>query len=471
MKKDEASARRKNLLFVFSDQHRLMDLGCTGNRQVQTPNLDRLAAEGMLCTGCLSASPLCVPARGSLLTGLTAQKHGAFTNDMAIDPRCESVADVLRRGGWHTGYIGKWHLCGVPREQAVDSARRLGFEEWKVANCNHDYLSVWYDDEQNVRHPVPGGYEPEVFGSLAEEFVRRGAGQNGWALYLSFAAPHDPHMVLPDRALDPYRTLRADLRPNVREPILRSLTNTLTAEELRGDLRGYYGHITAIDAQLGRLRAALEQTGQLENTVIVYTSDHGDMLGSQGLVDKQVPYEEAVRVPLIVRAPGLVPHGENDGLLDTPDLPVSVQALLGLRFSHPVDGADRSALFTVPGAPGADACYLYDLYPCHQAWAKGQKAWRALRDRRYTYAVTAAGEWLFFDNLADPYQMKNLIGSAEPEHRAAGERLRAQLLARIAADAAPVDGDAYVRSTGRLAEFNASQRCFGFPELKETDDE
>ena len=132
--------KTQNLLFVFSDEHRKHDLGCYGNTIVKTPNLDRLAEEGLCFSHCVSNSPVCVPARGSLLTGLFPQKHGAFTNDLAIHSDCISIANVLNDAGYHTGYIGKWHLAGIPRDQFITEERRLGFKEWKVANCNHDYL-------------------------------------------------------------------------------------------------------------------------------------------------------------------------------------------------------------------------------------------------------------------------------------------------------------------------------------------
>ena len=140
---------KKNLLFIFSDQHRAMDLGCYGNSQVKTPELDGLSRLGTTFLNCVSNTPLCVPARGSILTGLMPIKHRAATNDLPISENVISIAHVLKEAGYHTGYIGKWHLAGVPRDKYISKGKgRLGFEEWKVCNCNHEYLDAYYYDEE-----------------------------------------------------------------------------------------------------------------------------------------------------------------------------------------------------------------------------------------------------------------------------------------------------------------------------------
>src|SRR5690606_27508990 len=148
-----------NILIVLSDQHRFCDLGCAGNAEILTPHFDEFARRAVRSTQCISNSQLCVPARGSLLTGLVPHRHRAISNDLPVDPDCPSLATVLGRHGYHTGYIGKWHLGGVPREKPIEAADRLGFCEWKVANCNHQYHRGFYFDEANQRHAIEG-YEP-----------------------------------------------------------------------------------------------------------------------------------------------------------------------------------------------------------------------------------------------------------------------------------------------------------------------
>ena len=459
------SSKRPNLLFIFSDQHRKFDLGCYGNPEVFTPNLDSLAASGTRFEHCCSNSPVCVPARGSLLTGLYAQKHGAFTNDLEIRYDVESIADVLNRAGYRTGYIGKWHLCGIPRDQAIDAPRRLGFTEWKVANCNHDYLNCYYDDEDDHRH-FTDGYEPEIFGTLAEEFLQRNAdGAQPFALFLSFATPHDSHTAVGEEYKEMYLDRPVTLRPNAPETVMVNLETTISHAQQVELMRGYYGHVTAIDRQVGRLLSVLEQHGVRDDTLVVYTADHGDMLGSQGLRDKQLPYEESIGVPLICSWKDHIPVGVNDGMIGLVDLPVTLAGLLGLSFTGETDGVDGSAM--VCGGPdGRETCYLYDLYPCHQAFDKGLRAWRGIRTRRYTYAVYGNGEeWMLFDNEADPLQQHNLIH--DPAAGGIKATLRKMLEHYVEKYDGFLEGEEYICFAHREADFDASQQYFHRPTLRE----
>jgi arylsulfatase A-like enzyme len=204
------------------------------------------------------------------------------------------------------GYIGKWHLAGVPRDQAVPAQRRLGFHTWKVRNCNHEYLHSYYHDEENHRHDIRG-YDAETHTDLAVDFIHGNRG-NLWGLWLSWGPPHDPYTQAPRQFLDLYEGRRLALRANV-PAHGNSACGRQPQAEVEQDLRGYYAHIAALDQQFARLLAALEQTGQRDNTIIVYTSDHGDMLGSHGWTGKQLPFDESIRVPLLLQWPGIIRQG------------------------------------------------------------------------------------------------------------------------------------------------------------------
>jgi arylsulfatase A-like enzyme len=308
---------RPNVLFVFSDQHRWCDLGCYGNPEVETPHLDALARQGLRCTHCVANAPLCVPSRGCLLTGLYPLRHRAVANDLPLSSQVRTVAHVLGEAGYHTGYIGKWHLAGVPRDAPVPRGARGGFRTWKAYRCHHDYLHAYYFDEDDRRVPV-SGYGPEAETDLALAFLREAP--RPWALWLSWGPPHDPYQAVPEPYLARYRR-PLTLRPNVPDAAWRSPAHRWERADLLAAYQGYYAHITALDAQMGRLLEALDATGQAEDTVVVYTSDHGDMLGSHGFLDKQLPYDEAIRVPLLVRWPGVVPVGSWDGLIGLVELP------------------------------------------------------------------------------------------------------------------------------------------------------
>src|SRR5690554_3548663 len=190
---------KPNVLLVFSDQHRYCDLGCYGNTEVITPNFDAFAEKAAVFTNCISNSPLCVPIRGSMMTGLMPHNHRAITNDLPIDTSLESIATVMNRNGYHTGYIGKWHLGGVPRERAIKEDERLDFTEWKVCNCNHDYYGGYYYDENNIKHVITG-YEPIGQTDMAIEFIERN-NDKPWGLVLSYGPPHDPYFKVPDEYL------------------------------------------------------------------------------------------------------------------------------------------------------------------------------------------------------------------------------------------------------------------------------
>lgn len=453
-----------NLLFVFSDQHRWCDLGCYGNDQVLTPNFDAFAQQAARFENCISNSPLCVPARGTLLTGLLPLKHGAIANDLPIYTDVTSVAHLLNECNYHTGYIGKWHLAGVPRNQCIPAGKgRLGFKEWKVCNCNHDYMKAYYDDEDNNRYPIEG-YEPITQTDQAIDFMKRNH-ERSWALYVSWGPPHDPYLKVPRAYLDLYEQQDIQLRPNVSATIVNSSNSKLTTEEIKNNLKGYYAHITALDEQFGRLLDALNQTGQLDNTIVVYTSDHGDMLGSQGFTNKQLPYEEAIKVPLMVYWQGRTITASCHEMIGLVDLPVSILGLAGVPFYEGADGQDLHRLFIDRQAVGLDECYIFDLIPCHQAEARGGSEWRGIRTRRHTYARSASDDgFALYDHTNDPYQLRNLVH--DPDYAESKEMLKAALDRHISRHDKLVAWEHLICDYGIKEAWNSSQAAFKLPLLK-----
>lgn len=453
-----------NILFVFSDQHRWCDLGCYGNKQVRSPNLDAFAQRAVVFTNCIANCPVCVPMRASMLTGVHPVKHRAAANDLPMKHGIPTIGDVLSAAGYHTGYIGKWHLAGVPREQFIPAGPgRFGFQEWKVCNCNHDYMHAYYYDEENRRIAIDG-YEPIEQTRLAVDFIHRNAGKP-WGLILSWGPPHDPYRLVPENYLKPYDNMEIYLRPNVPDQVMLTFKRMLTQKDIIQCLRGYYAHITALDEQFGRLIAALEATGQMENTIILYTSDHGDMLGSQGFMNKQFPYEESIKVPLLVYWKGRTVHTVSEELIGLVDLPVSLLGLAGLRFPGEVDGQDLHTLFIDKEAKGLDACYIYDLIPAHQSPMRGGREWRGLRTRRYTFARSALNEGdVLYDNIADPYQLRNLVN--EPAAAPIKRELLESLDSFIAKHDALLPWDEFVRQFGFKEAWNKSQAYFNLPLLE-----
>lgn len=456
---------RPNILFVFSDQHRWSDLGCYGHQEIQSPHFDAFAEEGVCFENCLSNCPLCVPARGTLLTGQLPLKHGAIGNDLPIRPETTSVADVLNMAGYHTGYVGKWHLAGVPRHQAIPPGRgRLGFKEWKVANCSHDYMNSYFDDEDCRRHPIEG-YEPTAQTNLAIDFIKRNRNQEEpWALWLSWGPPHDPYRAIPQHWLDQYPADKLSLAPNVRLPVTKNPHNTWDEAQLRQAMQGYYAHISALDAEFGRILHCLTQTDQENQTLVVYTSDHGDMLGSHGCRDKQLPYEESIHIPLLMRWPELGLSGRRRQLIGLADLAPTLLGAVGLSFPDATDGQDLSSLLTDCEAPGPDQIYLMDYTACHQSFDRGTPAWRAIRTQDHLFAKTSDGRpWLFFDLNRDPLQRNNLIG--RPELMQDAQALGRALDALVEKHDAYYDPEALIPWCGLLEAWNESQREFNLPQI------
>ncbi|MFI2857731.1 sulfatase [Paenibacillus sp. JSM ZJ436] len=403
---------RPNLLFVFSDQHRWCDIGCYGNDQVITPNLDAFSKKATQVENCIANCPVCVPSRGIMLTGMYPLQHGAAGNDLPMYDNVETMGNVLLNHGYTTGYIGKWHLAGIPRDQFIPAGtRRFGFQEWKVANCTHNYLNAYYDDEENKRHPIQG-YDAIEQTNLALDFIERHHDKS-WGLVLSWGPPHDPYHAVPKSFLDKYEQTEIRMRPNVTDQSVQIKDKLyLSKKQIKENIKGYYAHISALDEQFGRLIRKLEHTGQLSNTIIVYTSDHGDMLGSQGMTNKQLPYEESIKVPLLVYWQGKTIPMKREELIGLVDLPVSILGMMGLEFKDStVVGQDLHGLFIDPNAKGRDYCYIFELTACHQATNRGTLEWRGIRTDRYTFAkhVYDPAGWLLFDNVADPYQLNNVV--------------------------------------------------------------
>ncbi len=412
-----------NLLFVFGDQWRGQAVGYRDDPNARTPNVDRFAAESLDVVNAVAGTPVCSPYRASLMTGQYPLTHGVFVNDVSIVSGAVPLAECLHRAGYDTAYIGKWHVDGHGRETFVPPERRLGFRYWRGFECTHNYQASDYygDTPERLRWP---GYDAESQTRLACEVLRAQDPARPLALFLSWGPPHDPYHTAPAEFRAHYDPERIVLRPNVPHTC---------AAQARQWLAGYYAHIEALDTYFGRLLQTLRESGAEERTVVVFTSDHGDMLGSQGTWKKQKPWEESLRVPFLLRYPERYGRQARtvDACLAAEDLMPTLLALCGVDVPPTVEGtAAVPALDGVPGA-GPDEALLACHCPFHE-WnrARGGKEYRGLRTRRYTYCRDLSGPWLLFDNQSDPYQMHNRCG--DPALAAVQEDLDRRLTARLA---------------------------------------
>jgi arylsulfatase A-like enzyme len=442
-------------VFVFGDQWRAQATGYAGNPTVQTPNLDRLAGESVNFTHAVAGCPVCSPYRASLLTGQYPLTHGVFVNDVYLQPNPQSLAHAFADSGYATAYIGKWHVDGHGRSSYIPPERRQGFQYWKVLECTHDYNhSAYYADDPEVavqdkcseEKRYWEGYDAIAQTRDAQRYIRdrvdRGEEQP-FLLMLSWGPPHAPYGTAPEAYRALYDADDIVLRPNVPEAevarVMEERTQQLARRRgvspeqvrstLREDIAGYYAHCTALDDCMGGLLDTLRSCGIEEDTIVVFTSDHGDMLGSHGQFKKQQPWEESIRVPFLLRYPALLGREgrEVKALIDAPDIMPTLLGLSGLAIPGSVEGLDYSGYMqggenpsdTGPCGPVRGGAALLMCPQPFGQWSAprhGGREYRGLRTQRYTYARTLDGPWLLFDDEQDPYQLENLV--EEPAYAA-----------------------------------------------------
>ncbi len=394
------NARAPNVLFVVVDEWRAQAFGYAGDPNAHTPAIDALAAESVDFAEAVAGHPVCCPSRASFLTGQYPLDHGVFVNDVELVPTGPTIAEAFAGAGYDTGYIGKWHLYGSPdgwfgrRNAFVPPEARHGFRHWEAAECTHDYNhSVYYaGDDPTPR--VWGGYDAFAQTDAAVDFMMKSDRDAPFFLMLSYGPPHFPLESAPETYREMYRSREIVLRDNVPED--------LRAEAIR-DLRGYYAHMAAIDECVARLLAGLEAGGLADETILVFTADHGDMMWSQGLEYKLVPWEESIRVPLLVRAPGTAPV-RRMSTINSPDLMPTILGYAGVPVPDGLQGSDFSV-----DDPGPETAFLNVPASFSTLRWYGIAEYRGVRDTRYTYVRSLRGPWLLYDNRADPFQRRNLV--------------------------------------------------------------
>ena len=425
---------KPNVVFLLTDQWRLQALGYSGNAQVQTPHIDRLARESVNFRHAISGWSVCCPWRASLLTGQYPLTHGVFVNDVPIGSNPVGLGDAFKQQGYKTAYIGKWHVDGRGRSAYIPPERRLGFDYFKALECTHDYNQSRYYAHSD---PTPRQWEDyDVFAQTrdAQSYIRSQSGDQPFLLALSWGPPHNPYQTAPAAYRDLYDPQNIELRPNV--PAER-------ADEARAWLAGYYAHCTAIDKSVGDIIDTLETCNLVEDTILVFTSDHGDMLGSQGMERKQKPYEESIRVPFLLRHPA---HQAAvcDAFLNAHDIMPTLLGICGLPIPPTVEGRDVSDALPDGGDDGG-AALLACFHPFGE-WPREQGGveYRGIRTARYTYCRRLEGPWLLFDNESDPCQMDNRVN--QPALAAVQAELE-QLLQRKLDEMgdAFLDGESYIR--------------------------
>jgi arylsulfatase A-like enzyme len=432
----EQEAARPNVLVVFDDQLRADACSVYGGQNITTPHIDRLAETGVLFTHALSTCPVCTPFRGMLQTGRYPTHTGIVLNWIEANPNQRCIAHVFRDAGYRTAFIGKWHLAagrlkkagkhaanrpdGVRIREAIAAYERenpeteyvapgparLGYDHWQAYNFHSQFHGAFYYEDAPRRLIMPR-FETDSEIDMAMAFMGRQQAQ-GKPFFL-MVAPHPPHPPLAPRSC-PEGYLekipeQLNWSPNVPQDH-RHRKNPLSA-------RCYYAMVKNFDDNVGRLMAFLDESGLANNTLVVLTADHGEMLGSHGRDNKMVPYAEAVNIPCIIRWPQRIPAGRKLDVLVTPmDHFPTLCSLAGLKAPDTCDGADLSKALLTGKADGVsrDAVLManhvshWDYFDSGTLWPE----WRAVRTQRHTYVKWLDGKEELYDNLADPAQMKNL---------------------------------------------------------------
>jgi arylsulfatase A-like enzyme len=440
------AAAKPNVLFVLCDDLRPDAVGCFGSKHVKTPHIDALAARGVKFENAFCTTSLCSPSRASILTGLYASKHGVRNNFTELPASLATWPSQLRKGGYKTAYLGKWHMG------ESNDAPRPGFD-WFIT---HKGQGSYFDTTWNVngqRTEQPQGYYTHVVTDYALAWLKEQPKDQPWALCIGQKAPHS--FYFPEEkyahAFDevPVRypassqqlegkpkwiSQRLDTWHGIYGPLFEYRKqfpdrSPAAVKDFQAMVRSYWGTVLSVDDSIGRLMTFLEQTGQRENTLVVFMGDNGLLEGEHGMVDKRTMHEPSIRIPVIAAGPGL-PKGKtvNDQVLAMDTAP-SILELCGGEAIPQAQGKSWQALANGK-ADGWRKSWFYEYnYEVQFPYTPNI---RGVRTTRWKYMHYPHGDGSpdkhlaeMYDLAADPLELKNLADL--PEHKAQRAELEAEL--------------------------------------------
>jgi len=432
---------KPNIIYVLCDQLRRDALSCYGETNCATPNIDQLAREGVRSKHTCVTSPICVPYRFSFMTGQYAHSRWVPGIEYRMSPAERTLADEFNEGGYETVYVGKWHLDGGAGRRGIASALSCGrrpiprhrqgrWQKWLAFELRNSPFDTYYFEDDDPAPRKIDGYQTDGLFDLAMNHLRDGRDRGKpFCCVISVEPPHPPFEAPHDHAAQ-WKNRELELPPNFDGVALGDVEGTLR------DRRNYHAMVQNIDDNVGRLRAMLTQTGLADDTIIVFTADHGEQGGAHGLTEKQQPYEESVGVPLIVHDPR---HPERAGAtIDVPtcteDLFPTMLGLAGLPARTDLPGKDFAPLLRGKTQTlDREGVMLQFVGELRSAMIWHDVAWRAFRTKRWMYSlkggIDGATPWQLFDLEADPYEMNNLVN--DPGHRAEATRLHRLLCERL----------------------------------------
>jgi len=421
---------KPNILVILSDQLRRQALGCHGDPNAVTPNIDALAQGGVRFTNSCSTSPICVPYRFTLMTGQYAHTRQVPGINWRMSPAERTLADEFNEAGYHTAYVGKWHLYGgsgpalmrkpVPRQYQGRWQKWLGFEF-----RNSFFDTSYFEDDDPTPIPIDGYQTDGLFDAAINHLKTRVDAPEPFCCVLSVEAPHPPFeapkeleekWLARDLTLPPNFMVPAENGYNLGERGPESYDNHVRIRKI------YNAMVENLDQNVGRIMEFLHNSGLDKNTIVLFIADHGEMNGAHALDNKQYPYEESAGVPLIVHGPGCgIPAGEiRTAPTCTEDMFPTLLGMAGVTARDPMPGHDLTQLIkdgtSAPDRPGVMLEFVLEMRSGQPFF---NSPYRSFRSERYKYSVVGGNEgmqpWHFFDLEADPYELNNLLDDAASE--------------------------------------------------------
>lgn len=438
--------RKPNIVFFFSDQQRWDTAGCYGQSLDVTPNLDRMAAEGVKFDLAFTCQPVCGPARACLQTGKWATETGNFRNDIALPQDQKTIAHWMSEAGYEVGYIGKWHLAsnyshgeapaGVRsfdyRTKPVPPELRGGWKDYWLASdtlefTSHSYDGHMFDGDGNKREFPPGRFRADAQTDWVIEYLRTRDAERPFFLFLSYIEPHHQndhnHYEGPHGSKDRFKdfVVPGDLVD--------------TGGDWRQEYPDYLGCCRSLDENLGRIRDELERLGLADNTLILYTSDHGSHFRTRNGEYKRSCHDGCIRIPMVAAGPGFTGGKTVTELVSLLDVPPTILSAGGVNVPDYMRGKALQPL-----AAGQAEQWPQDVF----LQISESQVGRAIRTHRWKYSIKAPGRpgWThadaevyeddcLYDLQADPHERNNLVGQNGYEQIAAElrERLKARMVA------------------------------------------
>ena len=430
------AARPPNFVLMFTDDQRFDTIAALGHPVVKTPSMDRLVRRGVAfthaCTQGGMIAGICAPSRVQLMTGRSVfLAHRHIVAPTVPDPAFFTFPERLRAHGYETFATGKWHNSVGLLQKCFSSGASIFFggmtDHLKVPVF--DYNPVGDYPKNNAR--IAEGFSSEVFTNEAVKFLKRHDAAKPFLLYVAYTAPHDPRMP-PKRFADLYDPATIALPGNflpehpfdngalrVRDELLAGFPRT--PDEVRRHLAGYYGMISEVDAEMGRVLDAVEQRADAANTYTIFAADNGLAVGQHGLMGKQSLYDHSLRVPMVVTGPGVVRNKRAQGLCHVMDLSPTILELAGLHVPAPLDGKSLAGALRQPGA-----ALRTDVMAAYQ---NVQRAVRTERWKLILYNVGGVRHTQLFDLASDPLETRNL--AADTAHVSRVRELKALLATRL----------------------------------------